>query len=253
MQNEKLELLKKRHSVRAFTPEPVDEETLKKIQAEITMINTHEAGLFFQMRTNDPAPFSGFLKSFGVFKNPRNYIACVVDLNYPATRERTGYFAQSLVVKMTEMGLGTCFVGGTFDPKRTDARVRPGETLLFVIVFGYEDVTAKRPMMNVMDKLIHHKTHVPRNFFTGSPAAYEEARAYFPKLDDGIEAVAIAPSSMNKRPARVHFTGDDKKEVRVYVDDTIPKNLIELGIAKFNFAYATDTEWEWGNYGALIF
>lgn len=252
MQNEKLELLKKRHSVRSYTTGPVDGEILKKIQAEITMINTHEAGLFFQMRTDDLAPFDGFRKSYGFFRNARNYIACVVDLNFSSTRERAGYFAESLVVRMTELGLGTCFVGGTFDSASTGARIRPGETLLFLILFGYEDASAKRPVMNMMTKLMHRKDPSWRDFFSGNPQSFGEALTEFPKLEEGLHAVALAPSSLNKRPVRIIFSGENGKRIRAFVDDTNAKNLIDLGIAKFNFAFATGTEWEWGNYAPLL-
>ncbi|MDE6400485.1 MAG: hypothetical protein K2L68_06455, partial [Muribaculaceae bacterium] len=89
-----LELLEKRHSVRSYSDKPVATAVLNKIKAAVTMVNTHEQGLKFQVITDDPEPFHGFDKAYGMFSNPRNYIAAVVDTATPDVYERAGYFAE---------------------------------------------------------------------------------------------------------------------------------------------------------------
>ena len=66
------EQLRERHSVRAYTDEAIDQSIVNKLRAEVSMTNCHEAGLHFQFFFDEPDPFRGFSKSYGIFVNPRN-------------------------------------------------------------------------------------------------------------------------------------------------------------------------------------
>lgn len=248
---DKLQLLQSRHSVRSFLFDPISKEIVNKLRAEVTMTNTHEQGMRFQIFTDDPDPMNGFSKSYGAFINPRNYMAAVVDTATPHAMERAGYFAEKFVIRAVELGLGTCFVGGTYSQQGVKAQMRAGEKLLFIILFGYpSDKT--RFLAKMMVKMVHAKKMTPEQFFepvSQLPFAIER----FPMLKAGLEAVACAPSSLNKRPVRLFLNEESGKvELCAKVDESNPKNLIDLGIAKFNFSYATSTECEWGNGASLI-
>ncbi|MDE6444962.1 MAG: hypothetical protein K2K64_11180, partial [Muribaculaceae bacterium] len=118
-----IELLRKRRSVRSFTEQSLPKEIINKLRAEITMTNTHQQGFRFQLITDDPNPMRGVAKSYGTFLNPRNYLAAVVDTATPHVMERAGYFAEKFVMRAVELGLGTCFVGSTFDRKEVNAQM----------------------------------------------------------------------------------------------------------------------------------
>lgn len=235
-----LEILKSRHSVRTFTPADVPHDIIVKLQSEITMINTHEAGMKFQLCVNDSNPFDGFKKSYGFFKNAKNYIAVVVDTAYKHTYQRAGYFAQQIVIKATTLGLGTCYVGGTYDKKSISARIRVGEKLLFIILFGYEDHQPQRLMARIGYNLIHLKKKALHDFITIDS---EEEYLKFPKLHEAVEAVACSPSSLNKRPARITCKNG---EIHMLINSDNEKEFIDLGIAQYNFQFIMPGEWEWG-------
>ncbi len=243
------EELRKRHSVRAFTDVPISDSDVKALKAEITMTNCHEAGLHFQLFFNEPDPFKGFSRSYGFFINPRNYLACVVDNSFPDTMERAGYYAEQFVMKAVSLGLGTCFIGGTYESLKVKARIRAGEQLLFLVLFGYpadkERVTAR-----LLTRLIHRKDHHPRDFFEGDDKEYEKALSFFTWLREGLAGVACSPSSLNRQPVRIKMKGEGKENALICagVDTKVEKNLIDLGIAKFNFASAAGGDWEWGNW-----
>lgn len=243
-----LELLQSRHSVRSFNEDPVPQAVLNKLKATVTMINTHQQGIKFQVITNDPEPFKAFSKSYGSFTNPKNYLAAVVDTAVDDVYERAGYFAEQFVIKAVELGLGTCFVGGTYNSGKVKAQLRAGEKVIFIVLFGYplgkEKFLAKLTM-----KVAHRKTMTPEDFFVPKGEA-AQAMTDYPFLKFGLEGVACAPSSLNKRPARIFV--DKDKGVCAKVDDPNPSNLVDLGIAKFNFNYATTTECQWGNGSPLI-
>ena len=64
------------------------------------------------------------------------------------------------------------------------------------------------------------------------------------KLDKALHAVSVAPSSLNKRPARVRY---ENGEISMYAERDDDKTMIDLGIAQYNFQAVYPGEWEWGN------
>ncbi|MDE6299113.1 MAG: nitroreductase family protein [Muribaculaceae bacterium] len=248
---DKLELLKRRSSVRAFSDVALSKEEITKLKAEITMINTHQQGFRFQLITNDPDPMKGFSASYGVFRNPRNYMAAVVDPSTPHAYERAGYFAEKFVIKAVSLGLGTCFVGGTFNEKQVKAQMRAGEKILFIILVGKSGEKEKLAA-RLMAKMVHLKKMDADSFFLPRESV-DDAKRKFPILQAGLEAVSCAPSALNKRPVRIFVDRVvDKETLCAKVAENDPKLLIDLGIAKYNFNFATSTECEWGNGSSLM-
>lgn len=194
--------LKLRHSVRSYSDKPLPENIVNSLKAAITDVNIHEAGMNFQLVTDDPSPFKGFSRSYGMFHNVRNYIACVVDTSYANYEERAGYFGMQLLMKAFSMGLDTCFVGGTYSEKQVDVRVRVGEKLLFLIVIGYGEEKQQTALSSFLGKMIHRNSLTPLDFLD-SEMPWEEICLKFPLIDKGLTAVSYAPSAMNKQPVGI--------------------------------------------------
>lgn len=242
-----IEQLRQRHSVRAFKEEPLPEKTVAALKAEATMTTTHEAGLRFHLTIGEGAPFGSFLHSYGIFRNVSNYLTVVVDTSYPDTLERAGYFAEQFVMKAVGLGLGTCFVGGTFDTSHVNINLKAGQKIAFLVAFGIPAETGGG--LKLLARLVKGKSLHPREFFSGDLPLYRDALAKFPFLETGLEAVACAPSALNRQPVRVTLGRIDGETVlEAYVDEKNEKKLIDLGIAKYNFAAACGGDWEWGNH-----
>ncbi len=239
-----LELLKQRHSVRSFSKESVATDLRNALQSEVTMINTHESGLNFRLVYDNDDPFRGFTRSYGFFKNARNYMACVIDPTFPDTEERAGYFAEQFVMKATELGLGTCFIGGTFSRGHVDVNVHVYEQIPFIVAFGYKSDTEQSVISRFATRIIHRKQLSARDFFDGDDCKYKEATEKYPWLPKSLEALACAPSSLNKQPVRVLL--DEDRNLHAYSIPGTPKSAIDLGIGKFNFASVAPGDWEWG-------
>lgn len=244
MKQNSLELLKKRHSVRNYSTETVDLSVRNALQAEVTMINTHESGLNFQLVFDNDDPFRGFTRSYGFFKNARNYMACVIDPTFPNTEERAGYFAEQFAIKALELGLGTCFVGGTFSEKHLDISRHVYEAVPFIVAFGYPSRSRQTAVSKLASEWIHRKSLKPRDFFAGDDKEYRKATEIFPWLPDALEALACAPSSLNKQPVRVRLGDDDM--IHAYSIPGTSQSAIDLGIGKYNFGCVAAGEWEWG-------
>lgn len=235
----------RRHSVRNFTTQPIPADVVESIKADITQINTVEAGMHFTLRTDSPGPFQSFRRSYGAFRNVSDYIAVIADTSYPFARERAGYFAEQIALSCVSLGLGTCFVGGTFNPNSVDVRVRVGETLLFLLAIGYED-TEHRPTLaaRMASAWMHRRSVEPENFLTGSPEDCRRALAD-QQFREALRAVAAAPSALNRRPARIAVGPD--MTVSALTKGTSESEQIDLGIAMANFSAVIPGEWEWGN------
>lgn len=251
--NEKtpLEILQSRHSVRSFTLQPIPQDILNRLKATVTMINTHQHGLKFQLIMNDPEPFKSFSRSYGSFTDPTHYLAAVVDTSVENVYERAGYFAQQFAIKAVEAGLGTCFVGGTYNPDRVKAQLRAGEKVLFIVLFGYP-LGKEKLLARLTVKFAHRKKRSFADFF--EPAdQLAQALTLFPDLRLGLEAIACAPSALNRQPVRVFLIGSGGDVVPcAKVAEPDQGKLIDLGIAKFNFNFATSTECSWGNGASLV-
>ena len=211
------------------------------------MINTVEAGMHFQLILDDPAPFDGFRNSYGLLRNVRNYIACVIEPSYPDTYQRCGYCAQQLVTLAVSLGLGTCYVGGSYNADLTSAQLRAGEKIPFLIALGYEDKGKETLIAKVGKSLTHISKKGPADILT-SDVSVSEIQANRP-LYIGLEAMLCAPSSMNRQPVRVQYR---QGEILAKVGSGSNSDLIDLGIALFNFQAVYPGVWEWGNPAQFI-
>lgn len=243
-----IEELRERHSARSYADGSMEADLRKKLDAEVTFINTHSGGLSFQTVYDDPEPFKGFGRSYGMFRNAHNYLAAVEDPNISDAVERAGYFAEQWVMYAMKLGVDTCFVSGSYSASHMSVRKEVYEEVPFIVVFGKEGGTESR-MARMMGKIVHRKEPVARDFFEGSEEDYARAKQLYPWIDVALEALTCAPSAANRRPARVWLDGD---ALRMKTKDG--KSPIDLGIAKFNFqAVAPEgVEWEWGENGKLL-
>ena len=76
-----------------------------------------DMGMKIQLIIGNGNAFNGFRKSYGMFSGVRNFIALVGGEIDAVALEKLGYFGELLALRCTALGLGTCWVGGTFDRK----------------------------------------------------------------------------------------------------------------------------------------
>jgi nitroreductase len=236
-----------RKSVRTFTSEPLEVEVRQHLKAEISYIISQEACIKFQFIENDPEPFSSFTSSYGMFKNARNYIACVVDISYPNALQKAGYYAQQLVLYATKLGLGTCFVSGTFNPQKIKSQMRVDWKLPFIILVGY-DANEKGSLTSRILKKAIKKSFTAADVLTSNSIPFDAVESRYSKLATALKAVAYAPSAMNRHPARIRIIEDDNQELKVtaLLEKESDANQIDLGIAMYNWIAEAGGEWDFG-------
>ena len=235
-----LEAIEKRVSRRTYLGEPVGEEDAAYFEGLIAQFNA-ESGLQIQLVRDGGKAFEGFRRCYGMFSNVRSYFAMVGKYADLYLNEKIGYYGEKLVLEATKRGLGTCWVGGTFDRKACPCQVKSGWELPCVITVGAvsEDWAFKERMLY---KLIHRPVKRPEQLLTGEAEAPEWVRAALP-------AVSLAPSSLSRHPVTLRWLGD---KVTAAVPTYADHQSIDLGIAKLHFELAAQVpgSWSWGNGSA---
>lgn len=141
--------------------------------------------------------------TYGVIKGARDYIVGVVQRS-ERDLEDFGFLFEKIILLATEMGLGTCWMGGTFNRSGFAERVelKSNEILPAVSPVGY--VARRR---TVVDSLFRIGAGSKRRkkwdelFFDGDFTTPLEETGE--KYATPIEMVRLAPSASNNQPWRI--------------------------------------------------
>ncbi|MDE7080822.1 MAG: hypothetical protein K2O78_04115 [Muribaculaceae bacterium] len=245
--------LRDRHSVRSYTTDPIPAPALAVLQQEVEAVNTEYAseGVRFVLCLDSPAAFGSFKKSYGFFRNVKNYFVAIVDSSGANAREVAGYAGERLVMAAVANGLGTCFVAATYDASRVSVEMSATESIAFLITVGVAS-EEKGFIAGLVERMTHRKSVEPEEFYDTDLAFYNlaEAEDRLRYLRAGLRAIAAAPSALNKQPVRV-WLGEDTY-LHAGLAMTGDYTDIDLGIAKFNFQNVTPGKWEWGVGGRFM-
>lgn len=218
------EAVRARHSVRKFADAPLPEAAKTALEAEIAAVNA-ESGLHIQLCCDRPEAFATLLNRYGWFRNVRHYLA-LVGPEGEGLEEACGYFGERLVLFAQTLGLGTCWVGGTFSRKKTAYEAAPGEKLALVIAVGLPEDLGK--------------PHKAKTYAAVTKNA-ESAPDWF---RHGVELALLAPTAVNQQKYRLEFIAPHTVRATAAasafakVDLGIVKYHFEIGAGKENFSWA---------------
>jgi hypothetical protein len=214
-----------RHSVRAFTDEKIDANTVKILEAEIQKINA-QSGLHIQLVTNEPQAFSSKLAHYGSFSNVTDYI-CLIGKKSEDLEELCGYYGEKLVLLAQHLGLNTCWVGLTYSKSKAEFTLGENEKLAAVIALGYGKTRG-----------VPHKSK-PVSKVVESDIPFDQLPVWFEK---GVKAALLAPTAVNQQ--KFKFSCKDGKVTAKPGIGFFTK--MDLGIAKYHFEAGADKEnFEW--------
>lgn len=240
------EAIAQRVSRRKYLPNPITTQQGETLQEWIARMNQQE-NLNCQLILDGAQPFRGITRSYGLLQGVQSYLALVGPTADPDCEEKLGYYGECLVLQATRMGLGTCWVAGSYQKSAVLCALRPGDALNFVVAIGNCE-----PNRSARENLIQSVTHRKTRSLNAMYTAQQPVPNWFLR---GMQAVQRAPSANNKQPARFVYADH---AVRAKTDGG--KNAVDLGIAKFHFVLGafsrTDADvleplWQWGQDGAL--
>ncbi|MDO4533573.1 MAG: nitroreductase family protein [Coriobacteriia bacterium] len=245
-----IEAIETRISCRAFTKDGINQETFDALAAEIEALNA-ESGLHFQLYgpRADGTAIDMQRKMFAA--NPPAYAALVAQKG-PLPEEMLGYYGEKLVLKATQLGLGTCWVASTYDRSTTRVELAPGEKLHDVVPIGY--APEKMPLLQrTIRGRIRGRSKPNEQLYRG-PQPLAQAPEW---IQAAIQAVQLAPSAICEQPV-VFVQDDPDTPIRATLPQIRTKmEYTDLGIAKLHFQIAAaecgvQGTWEWGEGGAFI-
>lgn len=218
-----MEAMAKRHSVRQYTDEPIDKNTLDALKDEIAACN-EEGELNIQLVTNEPKAFSSFMAHYGKFSGVTDYIALIGKKSRDLD-ERCGYYGQRIVLKAQQLGLNTCWVALTYKKVPDAFIVNDGEKLVVVIALGYGKTQGEDRKSKMPQEVSNIDGSSPRWFRSG------------------VAAALLAPTAMNQQKFYLTLSDDKvtaKAKAGFYtkLDLGIVKYHFELGAGKDNFKWA---------------
>lgn len=231
-----------RISRRSYLPAPIEEEKLAVLKQEIEKAN-RESGLTITLLEDGSEAFDG-VKSYGMFSGVRSLIVLKGFEEIEHLREKAGYYGERLVLAATALGLGTCWVGGTFDKESEVFALPKGEQIVCVVTVGH--VAQSSLKEKVIRGVMHRKTKpIEEMVRTDRPLSPEEEAA--------MELVQHAPTARNTQKVVFSFFGD---RITAGVPDDAPFDLVDLGICKLHFEIGMrelfpQCRFAWGNGGAF--
>lgn len=238
------ETVNKRHSVRTYDGSSLTEEEKKQLTAYITSLsNPFSIDISFQILDKSSSNKGEKLGTYGVIKGVTNYIgASVPDVNL--SLEALGYSFENLILYATSLGLGTCWLGGTFNRSGFSNTMNLKDGHLFPAIspigHGSEKKRAVDSLMKWAAKS-NHRYDWNQVFFDKDfkkPLTREEAGNYaYP-----LEMLRLAPSAVNKQPWRIVKRGNvfDFYEQKSLKEKTLGFDLqrVDMGIATCHFHLA---------------
>lgn len=209
--------IKERRSIRKYKDIQIEED-IRTALDELAKECNEESGLNIQIIYDDPDCFKNILLTYGRFKNVKNYIALVGDKSIEKLDEKCGYYGQKLVLKAQQLGLNTCWVGGSFSKGKCKAVKEAGEKLVCVISLGYGDEPGVKHKSKPVSKLCN--------------VAEEDMPVWF---KNGMVAAMMAPTALNQQKFYVTLNGE---EVIITPQKAVFAK-VDLGIVKYNFEAVT--------------
>ena len=185
-----------RKSIRNYKEKSVSTEDMQKIktiinEAKPLFENILMEALLIEDGEKITATFKGLLSNYTKVKAP-HYLAFTSETK-EGHLENIGFIGEEIVLKLTELGIGTCWVGSAIKEEvfRTIVKVKPNQNYIILIAFGYP--TEELKPVTTRKRLDKNK------LVTGT---YEN------QYETIIQALIDAPSAVNSQPWKLSVSSN---------------------------------------------
>jgi nitroreductase len=224
------EAIEARHSVRAYTGQPLAADVVEVLEEKISELN-EKGHLHMQLIRNETKAFPGKLAKYGKFRGVNDYIVMAGD-KADDLDERIGYYGEQLVLLAQTLGLNTCWVGLSYSKVPGTYVLEAGEVIEAYISIGYGETQGVSHKIKRVEQVSNANDLTPSWF------------------RQGVEVALLAPTAVNQQKFFFEFIpARDGKPVRVLAKrnfSLIGFTQMDLGIAKCHFEIGAGKEnFEW--------
>jgi len=250
-----LEAMNKRISVRTYAEEEPSRSLMESLERIIAKERKGPFGNRFRftlIRVNgETLREIGKLTSYGMIKKAPLYFGGYCDKNDRAIIDY-GYCFAEAVLALTSLGLGTCWLGGSFDRGQV-ARILDLSEGTFIPAISPIGLSAERKSITeTLSRFVAgaKKRKPPSKIFFSwgeeGELVPENLESFPAPVDEVLDAVRFAPSTANKQPWRIVRQGDlyhlycdpDKTYERLF--RSFKMQLLDMGIALCHFLKASE-------------
>jgi hypothetical protein len=211
--------MKTRKSIRTYTGEKISaidkEKIINYINNDENLVGINGNKIKIQL-IETGENISGKIGTYGIIKNAPAFLI-VTCKNSRDIMLDCGYVFERFVLYLEQNGLGTCWLGGTFNRKKLSKNIKlsPDEIIPIISPVGYSN--KKR---SLSDKMIRNlaKGDLRINF---DELFFDENFNHNikdPDIRETLEMVRFAPSASNKQPWRVMI--DAKGDAHFFIRRT---------------------------------
>ncbi len=261
-----IEAIVKRKSVRTFVKSSLEEQTISQIEKILKNEDLVESPFgnmctfdFIEKNTSEEGVKA--IGTYGFIKNSSGYIIGMCK-NSDRDLVDFGYIFEHVILELTQIGIGTCWLGGTFKRKDFEGKIMipRGYIIPAITPLGIE-AKSKSIGESLIRKMAksNKRKKISELFFHGSfqnPMKSHSENA----IGRGLKCIQIGPSASNKQPWRI-VVKENEEELDFYVafDENYTGNklgfnmqYIDMGIAMKHFDIAMKEQgvlgfWKQGN------
>jgi nitroreductase len=183
-----IEAINSRKSVRNYKTESLTAEDLRKVKIIINKANPLNSnipmGVFLiEEGGKITDTFKGLIGKYTKVTAP-HYIAFTSEIK-EGHLENIGFIGEEIVLKLTELGLGTCWVGAAIkeDQFKNIVKVQPNQNYIIIVAFGY-------PAQEL--KAVENRKRLDKSKVVSG--TYED------QYETIVQAFIDAPSAVNSQP-----------------------------------------------------
>lgn len=239
------ETVEKRYSVRNYAAKAIESDDMAKLKTFVDALDNpfqKSVNLHFLEIDSTSSPQS--LGTYGVIKGATQYIGATIRPE-PLALEALGYELEVVMLYLAHLGLGTCWLGGTFNRKGFAQAMQIAEDELFPVITPYGYAAPRKHVQEAIMRAViraDHRKEWNQLFFQNdfqTPFSKGFAGLFaFP-----LEMVRFAPSASNKQPWRILVQGDschfyEYKEPHYSDNFSYDIQRIDMGIAAAHFDLA---------------
>lgn len=230
------DIIKRRRSVRTFTGTMPPEDIMTELQLRV-----HSTACDHYRLVVVESAMSGNIGSYGVISKAPAWLALVTD-GSDESALRCALEAEKIVLYLTSVNIGTCWVAGTFNQSKVQhaADTRENEHVVAVIPFGIA-APKRRLIESLQSGLTRSTSRKPFDKLFQLDSRAPEAYTTL------LEAVRLAPSAMNVQPWRVNIDHEGKAVFSSVTDNKY--TMLDMGIALAHFVLMADSS---GVAGRLV-